>query len=315
MQETEHKNYITIVGTGAQHIGIKSSIDVKLDRFNNNEAQIQLCESVRHHHVVIIQSFNDPDKHFMELMMIIDAVKRSMAASVTVIAPIFPYARQDRKADSGTPISARVICDMLSAANINRFITIDLHATQIQGFMNNDIGFEHVSSSAFLAHNIRTCVAGVEELCICSPDAGGVKRAKKLRALLGAKFFCMIDKTREVANKIAHMAVIGDVRGKHVLIVDDMIDTAGTLAAAVDVLMKAGALSVAAVATHGLFNGKAFSLLAGTRVFTTDTMRIDNPPHNVTVFDMKPFIKDIIRRIEYGDHFSDLFKQWDPEDV
>jgi len=303
-------NYVTIVGSGAKHLNITSDIDMILGSFNNKECQVQLLTSVRHKHVIIIQSFNDTNDNLIELLILIDAVKRSMAASVTVIAPIFPYARQDRRSDSGTPISARVVCDLLNTTNIDRLITVDLHATQIQGFMDNSIGFDHISSSAFLAYHLRNKFRILTNTSICSPDAGGVKRAKKMQKLLGAPSFSLMTKTRVRAGEVESIEVTGDVFGKEVIIVDDMIDTARTLAAGIEALYEAGAVGVSAVATHGLFSGPAFERLEGVDVYTTNTLRIDNAPSNIHVFDITPLINRVIDKVCNGEHFSDLFHTW-----
>jgi len=304
------KSYVTLIGSGARHLGIVSDIPVNITKFNNGECQVHLLSSVRHMHVIIIQSFNNPNDSLMELMFLLDAVKRAKAASVTVIAPIFPYARQDRMSDSGTPISARVVCDMLNSMHINRFLTIDLHATQIQGFMDNSVGFDHISSSAFLAYHLRDKLKRMTTVSICSPDAGGVKRAKKLQKLLGVSNFCLMTKNRIRAGEVESIEVTGDVLGRDVIIVDDMIDTAGTLAAGIDALYKAGAVGVSAVATHGLFNGPAYERLEGVDVYVTNTLNIVDAPENIHVFDIKPLIETLVDRVQNGGHFSDLFQEW-----
>lgn len=303
-------SYVTIVGSGAKHIGIDSDIDVTISKFNNKECQVQLLSSVRHKHVIIVQSFVNTNDDFMELLLLIDAAKLSMAASVTVIAPIFPYARQDRKSDSGTPISARVICDVLEAMHINRFITIDLHATQIQGFLDNSIGFDHISSCAYIAHHLKQMVKNIPNTIMFSPDAGGVKRAKKMQKLMGVPYFGLMTKTRSKPGEVESIEIVGDVLGREVIIVDDMIDTAGTLAAGIEELYQQGALSVSAVATHGFFTGPAFDRLEGTPVYVTDTLHIDNPPENIKVISIKPLVQSLIHRVQNGSHFSDLFYEW-----
>ena len=304
------KSYVTIVGSGAKHLGIESDIPVNITKFNNGECQVHLLSSVRHLHVIVLQSFNKPNDSIMELMCLLDAVKRSKAASVTVIAPIYPYARQDRMSESGTPISARIICDMLKVMHINRFLTIDLHATQIQGFLDNGVGFDHISSSAFLAFHLRQNIKRITNLSVCSPDAGGVKRAKKMQKLLGAQHFCLMTKTRSKPGEIESIEVTGDVLGRDVLIVDDMIDTAGTLAAGIDTLYNAGAVGVSAVATHGLFSGKAYERLEGVDVYITDTLDIIDAPENIHIFKTKALIETLIDRVQNGGHFSDLFYEW-----
>lgn len=305
------KKYDVISGTGATYIGIPNTITTNITEFKNGEIQIQLKESVRHSHVIIIQSFNKPNKHLVELLLLIDAARRACAASITVIIPSFPYARQDRKSDAGTPISARVVCDMLKAVNVDRVLTLDLHATQIQGFMDSSIQFDHISSSAFLAYHLKKHIRLFNEYSVCSPDAGGVKRAKKLRDLLHIHNFCMIDKTREKPGEVNNMEVIGDVLGKKVLIVDDMIDSAGTLAKAIDVLYYKGAVDVSAVATHGIFSTGAYERLESIPVYITNTLCINNAPSNIITFDIKPLINYLINKIETGDTIGSLFYKWE----
>lgn len=305
--------YTTVVGSGAQHFGIESDVGVTLGKFKGGETQVQFHKSVRHNKLIILQSFaNSPNDELMELLLLVDAARRAGAEDVNVVLPIFPYARQDRKADTGMPISARVVCDMLSCSNIKRLLTIDLHATQIQGFMSNKIVFDHIASTAFLAYHLKKEYATLNDLLICSPDAGGVKRAKDLGKLMGVDNFCMMHKVRSAASEIENMQLIGDVYGKKVLIVDDMIDTAGTIDAAVNLLYAQGATDVRVVATHGVLSSPAFDRLQGVTTYVTDSTAIsEDRPDSIKVIKLKPLLTNIFRRMEQGSSIGELFTKWE----
>lgn len=309
----ENNGTAIIVCSGAEHFGITSEVSFKSTKFANKEYGVRIKDSVRNKDIIIIQSFDEPNDHLMELMITIDAAKRAGAKSVTVLAPLFPYSRQDRRHDGGTPISARVVCDMLASANIDRLISIDLHSNQIQGFLASNIQFDHIAAAAFLAFHLNLNIKDLKGHVFCSPDSGSVKRTKRLAALCGVTDFCIIIKTRTKANKIDGIEIIGDVKDRDVLVIDDMIDTAGTLEAAIDGLKGLGAKSVKAVATHGIFSRPAFTRLDGKEVYVTDSVMLpktDRTPTSIKVLPMRNFIIDIIQRLRSKLPLGTLFDSW-----
>lgn len=310
------EDFICVFCSQAQHYGIESDISIDFDKFACGENFITINESIRNKHIIIIQSFattigNSINDNIMELLLTVDTVKRAGAATATTILPIFPYARQDRKSKPGTPISARVICDMLEAVGVDRVITLDIHANQIQGFLKNTVIFDTISGMAFLAHHIKKIYHTLNDIVICSPDAGGVKRGKEFGRLLGVDNFCMLDKMRIKANEVESMQVIGNVNGAKVLIIDDMIDTGGTIETGTDVLYAHGALDVRVVATHGIFSGPAFERLTSIPTYVTNSCPIpNNKPDNISVIDLKNFILELIHRVKHSQSMSELFSFW-----
>ncbi len=227
--------------------------DITLNRFSDGEMQIVINESVRGSYVFFIQSTFQPSDNLMELLLMIDAAKRASAGYITAVIPFFGYARQDRKDQPRVPISAKLIANLLTAAGIDRIMTMDLHADQIQGFF--DIPVDHLKSEAIYIPYLKEL--DLSNVIFASPDVGGVKRARSY-----AKHFerdlVICDKYRKRANEIAGMTVIGDVKGADVILVDDMVDTAGTLCRAADIIMEKGAKSVKAICTHPVLSGKAY---------------------------------------------------------
>ena len=227
--------------------------DITLNRFSDGEMQIVINESVRGSYVFFIQSTFQPSDNLMELLLMIDAAKRASAGYITAVIPFFGYARQDIKDQPRVPISAKLIANLLTAAGIDRIMTMDLHADQIQGFF--DIPVDHLKSEAIYIPYLKEL--DLSNVIFASPDVGGVKRARSY-----AKHFerdlVICDKYRKRANEIAGMTVIGDVKGADVILVDDMVDTAGTLCRAADIIMEKGAKSVKAICTHPVLSGKAY---------------------------------------------------------
>ena len=221
--------------------------------FSDGEIQIEIIENVRLKDVFVLQSTCSPvNDNLVELLLMIDAFKRSSARRITVVIPYFGYARQDKKVAPRVPISAKLVADMITLAGANRVITMDLHAGQIQGFFN--IPVDNLFAAPVLIDYIRNNFR--DELVIVSPDAGGVERARAFAKRLNAEL-AIIDKRREAPNKAKAMAVIGDVTDKNVVLVDDLVDTAGTLTKAADLMIERGARSVRAITTHGLLSGNA----------------------------------------------------------
>jgi ribose-phosphate pyrophosphokinase len=222
-------------------------------RFSDGEMQPEIAESVRGSYVFIIQNTPPPGDNLLELLLIVDAVKRASADYITAVIPYFGYARQDRKDRPRVAIGAKLVANLLVASGVNRVMTMDLHAGQIQGFF--DIPVDHLNSSAIFIPYIQN--SNLDNLCFAAPDVGSVKRAR-----LYAQFFhadmVICDKYRKRANEIAEMTLIGSVEGKNVVIVDDLIDTGGTLCNAAELLMSKGAKSVRAMITHPVLSGKAY---------------------------------------------------------
>ncbi len=257
----EHSNGIKIIAGNASKklahdIAEKLNlpiIDSEAKKFSDGETNFNLNESVRGSDVFVIQSTSYPaNDNLMELLITLDSLKRASAGRITVIIPYYGYARQDRKAKSRDPITAKLVANLLTEAGADRVITMDLHANQIQGFF--DIPVEHLAGGSKLAQYFDD--EGLEDLVIVSPDAGSVKRTRKLAKQLKCPF-AIIDKERPEANKSKVMAVVGDVEGKNCIMIDDMIDTGGTIVNGANALIEHGAKSVRAGCTHGVLSGDA----------------------------------------------------------
>jgi len=253
-----------------EHIGVKVG-EAKLQRFADGEVYFQLLENVRGVDVFVVQPTCYPvDQHLVELLVMIDALKRAWAARITVVVPYYGYARQDRKDRPRVAISAKLIADLLTTAGANRALFVDLHAAQIQGFFN--IPVDHLFASPVLVSYFRELA--VPNLIVVSPDAGGVERARFFAQKMGAPL-AIVDKRRTDMNVAEVMHVVGDVKGRTCLIIDDIIDTAGTLVKTVDALYDAGALAVHACASHAVLSGPAIDRIANSRleqVVVTDTI-------------------------------------------
>jgi ribose-phosphate pyrophosphokinase len=245
----------------ATHIGTKVG-EAKLQRFADGEVYFQLLENVRGVDVFVVQPTCYPvDQHLIELFIMIDALKRASAARITVVVPYYGYARQDRKDRPRVAISAKLIADLLTTAGANRALFVDLHAAQIQGFF--DIPVDHLFASPVLVGYFREL--NLPNLIVVSPDAGGVERARFFAQKMGAPL-AIVDKRRTDMNVAEAMNVIGDVKGKSCLIIDDIIDTAGTLVKTVDALFASGAASVYACASHAVLSGPAIERIASSRL-------------------------------------------------
>jgi ribose-phosphate pyrophosphokinase len=245
----------------ARHIGVTVG-EAKTQRFADGEIYFQSLENVRGVDVFVVQPTCYPvDQHLVELLVMIDALKRASAARITVVVPYYGYARQDRKDKQRVPISAKLVADLLTTAGANRALFVDLHAAQIQGFFN--IPVDHLFASPVLVSYFREL--NLPKLTVVSPDAGGVERARFFAQKIGAPL-AIVDKRRTDMNVAEVMNVIGDVQGRTCLILDDMVDTAGTLVKTVDALYGAGATSVHACATHAVLSGPAIDRIANSRL-------------------------------------------------
>lgn len=273
--------------------------------FSDGEFATAYDETIRGDHVFIVQSTFPPSDNLMELLMMIDAAKRASAYKVIAVIPYFGFARQDRKDRPRVAIGAKLVADLLHVAGVDRVITMDLHADQIQGFFN--IPVDHLYGSSVLAPYISSLK--LENLAIASPDIGGSKRANSW-----AKYFnsglVICHKTREKPNEVADMKVIGDVKDKNVVIVDDMIDTAGTICKAADLLKNMGARSVRAVAIHAVLSGKAYENIensALTEVVFTDSIPLRKECSKIKVISVADMFAETIRNIMEHHSISDHF--------
>lgn len=287
-------------------------VDARVERFNDQEIFVEVYENVRGEDMFIVQGTSKPaNDNLMELLIIADALRRSSAARITAVIPYFGYARQDRRTKARTPISAKLVANMMVAAGIERVLTMDLHAAQIQGFF--DIPVDNLYASPIFALDILHQFGGdMSDVMVISPDVGGVARARELATRIGAPL-AIVDKRREKAGEVAGMTVIGDVTGHKCIIVDDICDTAGTLCKAADVLMEAGATEVHAYTTHGVLSGPAIERLSGSvlkSLVTTDTIEATAATKacsRVRVVPTAPMFAQAIVNIWNGTSVSSLF--------
>ena len=281
-----------------------------VDRFSDGEIRINIEESIRGDEIFIIQSTSAPvNDNLMELLIMIDALRRASASTINVVMPYYGYARQDRKARSREPITAKLVADMLEKAGADRVVVLDLHAAQIQGFF--DIPVDHLMGAPLLADYFLK--NGLEkDAVVVSPDHGGVTRARKLAEFLKAPI-AIIDKRRPKANVAEIMNIIGSVDGKRCIIIDDMIDTAGTITLASQALMDAGAKEVYACATHPVLSGPAIERLDKSpikKIIVTDSIQLPEEKQidKLTQVSVGPLIGDAIKRIHENKPVSPLFK-------
>ena len=283
-----------------------------VSRFSDGEVQVEIEESVRKQDVYVIQSTNAPTaENFMELLVLIDALKRASAASVTAVVPYFGYARQDRRPRSSrVPITAKVAAKMFTAVNTDRVLTLDLHADQIQGFF--DIPVDNVYASPLLLADIWRKYGG-DDLIVVSPDVGGVVRARAIAKRLDDADLAIIDKRRPKANVATVMNIIGDVAGKTCILVDDIVDTAGTLCAAANALKEQGANKVVAYCVHPVLSGAAIDNLNKSQLdelVVTDTIPLSSVAQvceKIRQLSVAEMLAETIRRMAYGESVSSLY--------
>ena len=289
----------------ASYLG-KELAGVTVSRFSDGEINVNIAESVRGNDVFILQSTCAPaNDNLMELLILVDAFKRSSAGEINAVIPYFGYARQDRKAAPRVPITAKLVADMIEKAGVNRVITIDLHASQIQGFF--DIPVDHLLGSMLFVDYIKN--KNFKNPIIASPDVGGVSRAREYANKLNYDL-AIVDKKREKANISEVMNIIGDVNGKDVVILDDIIDTAGTLIKAALALKKKGATSVMACCTHGVLSGPALKRLSESvldELVISDTIPLDTIHDKITVLTSSNIIGETINRIYSKDSINSMF--------
>ncbi len=299
-----HSNYLAekIADYYGQPLG-----DISVNRFSDGEMQPVINESVRGAYVFLIQSTFAPAENLMELLLVIDTAKRASAGYITAVIPYFGYARQDRKDKPRVPISAKLIAELLQAAGANRVMTMDFHADQIQGFF--DIPVDHLKSEAIYIPHLEKM--DLTNALFASPDVGGVKRARTYAKHFG-KNLVICDKYRKKANEIAEMTVIGDVKGADVILVDDLVDTAGTLCRAADIIIKEGANSVRAICTHPVLSGKAYENIqksALEELIVCDTIPIPQAgrPDKIKVLSTAKLFARAIRNTHEHRSISALF--------
>jgi ribose-phosphate pyrophosphokinase len=281
--------------------------DAIVSRFSDGEVRVQINESMRGEDVFVIQSLCPPiNENIMELLLILDAIKRASASRITAVIPYYAYARQDRKDKPRVPISARLLADLITVAGAQRVVVVDLHSPQIQGFFN--IPVDNLHALGVLYDYLKDKVDG--ETVVVSPDAGGVERARLLANKIGCPI-AIIYKRRPEPNVAEVLDLIGDVKGKRAIIVDDIIDTAGTVCAASELLLSRGASRVDVVATHGLLSGPAVERLRKSpieEVVITNTIPAEHKNlEKLKVVSIAPLIGEAIRRIHEGESVSMLF--------
>ena len=280
-------------------------------RFSDGELSVEISENVRGRDVFVLQSTCAPgNDHLMELLIVLDALRRSSAERVTAVLPYFGYARQDRKLKPRVPITAKLVADLLTAAGATRVLTMDLHAGQIMGFFN--IPVDNLNALPVLLPYIREKYRS-DNLVIVSPDMGGVERARYMATRLDNAAIAIIDKRRSGPNQVAEMKVVGDVGGKECLIVDDMVDTGGTLVKAAEALLKEGATRVAACAAHPVLSGNALERLQNSaleEVIVSDSIPVPRSAQcaKLKVLSVAPLFAEAIMRIHNDDSISSLFK-------
>jgi len=297
----------------SMHRGVNLGlVDARVEQFNDQEIFVEVYENVRGEDMFIIQPTSNPaNDNLMELLIIADALKRSSAARITAIIPYFGYARQDRRTKARTPISAKLVANLITEAGIERVLTMDLHAAQIQGFF--DIPVDNLYASPVFALDIEHNFKGnMTDLMIVSPDVGGVARARELAKRISCPL-SIVDKRRGKPGEVEEMTVIGDVKGKRCIIVDDIVDTAGTLCKAAEVLMEQGAKEVHSYITHGVLSGPAIERVQNSvmkSLVITDSIEPTKKvkaAENIRIVPVAPLFSQALLNIWSGTSVSSLF--------
>ena len=278
-------------------------------KFNDGEVRVDILDSVRGEDIFIIQSTSNPaNDHLMELLICLDGLKRASSKRITAVIPYFGYARQDRKSNSRTPISAKLVADLLTVAGCDRVLTLDLHAEQIQGFF--DMPVDNLFAAPVFVKDIKDNFK-LDELVIVSPDVGGVVRARHIAQALGCSL-AIVDKRREKPGQSEVMNIIGEVGGKNCILVDDIIDSGGTLCNAATALLKQNAKAVYAYVTHPVLSGKAVDLIIKSDIselVVTDTINLNSQKYieKIRVITIANLMAEAIKRIAFEKSMSDLF--------
>lgn len=283
--------------------------DFLIGRFSDGEVRVQIKKNIRGRDVYVIQSTGAPAENLLELLLLIDAAKRASAARITAVIPYFGYARQDRKAEPRVPISAKLIANFIEKAGADRVLTVDLHADQIQGFF--DVPVDNLYATPVFKPYIDRLISEGQWMVV-APDVGSSKRAYRFAEILGNLPIALIDKRRVRPNDIESVRVIGDVEGMNCLMVDDIIDTGGSLRRASDALKELGARRIFAAATHGVFSGNAKETLSNSAIegiLVTNTIppNEENLPSKTRVLDISPLLAEAVRRIHENRSVSELF--------
>ncbi len=291
-----------------EHLGTELG-SCNVHHFADGEILVELGESVRGKHVYVVQSTSAPvSENLMELLIMTDALKRASAREITAVVPYYGYARQDRKAKPRQPITSKLVADMLTTAGVDRVVTIDLHAAQIQGFFNQPI--DDLAALPILGKYFREL--NLEDVCVVSPDHGGATRARRLANALHSEI-AIIDKRRPKPNVAEVMGIIGDVKGKNCIMIDDMIDTGGTIAAGAAVLKEKGAKDIYIACTHPVFSGQAVERLqnsAAKEVVVTDTIELPDEKkfEKLKIVSVSELLARTIRSIEDDKPVSKVFE-------
>ncbi|MEM6973945.1 MAG: ribose-phosphate pyrophosphokinase [Pseudomonadota bacterium] len=287
--------------------------NTRVERFKDGEVFVEIYENVRGEDVFVLQSTSSPaNDNLMELLIITDALKRASARRITAVCPYFGYARQDRKTAPRTPITAKLVANLMDKAGIDRVLTIDLHASQIQGFF--DIPTDNLYASPVFAIDIKQRIGERDDLAVVSPDVGGVIRARDLARRINASL-AIVDKRRGKPGEVESMTVIGDVKDKTCLIIDDICDTAGTLCKAADLLIEEGAREVRAYITHGVFSDPAAERIGDssmTELVTTDTIALRKDAaacEKIRVASIAPLMAQAVMNVSNGTSVSSLFSE------
>lgn len=295
----------------AEYLGLRLC-ETDIRRFSDGEIFLEVGENVRGQDVFFIQPTSQPaNEHIMELLIALDALKRASARRVTAVIPYFGYARQDRKPGPRTPITAKLTANLIASAGADRVLTLDLHAGQIQGFF--DIPVDHLYARPVFVNDIHAHYGDMDTLMVVSPDVGGVVRARSLAKRLGVEL-AIVDKRRDRANHSEVMHIIGDVAGRDCVLVDDIIDTAGTMCNAAEALMQAGAKSVSAYATHGVLSGPALSRIERSvlkELVVTDSIAPTEEAKKISKIrhlPVAPLLAEAVLRISNETSVSTLFE-------
>jgi len=277
----------------------------KKNIFSDGEFQVCFEESIRGRRIFIIGSTFPSSDNLMEMLLMIDAAKRASARHITAVIPYFGWARQDRKDQPRVPIAAKMVANLLQAAGATRVMTMDLHADQIQGFFEKPV--DHLYASTIFLPAIKAL--NLDDIIIASPDMGGSKRAYAYSKFLGSEVVICY-KQRKKANVISHMELIGDVEGKNVILVDDMVDTAGTLTKAADLMMEKGAISVRAICTHAVLSGEAYKRIENSKLeelIITDTIPLKKQISKIKVISCAPLFADVMHKVHSNQSISGQF--------
>jgi ribose-phosphate pyrophosphokinase len=279
--------------------------DLDVQRFADGEFAVTFNENIRGRDVFLIQSTYPSSDNLFELLMMMDAAKRASAKSINAVVPYFGWARQDRKDKPRVSIAAKLVADMMGVAGIERLVTMDLHADQIQGFFN--VPVDHLYASTILVEYVKSL--DLKDLVFASPDAGGVKRANSYAKYFGVPLV-ICHKYREKANEVAEMRVIGDIKGKNVILVDDMVDTAGTITKAGDLMMKEGATSVRAMASHAVLSDPAYERIEEsdiTEMIFTDSIPLRKVSPKIKIVSIAEMLSTAVNNVFENESISSMF--------